>query len=45
MEPAKMTSNGQSTIPVDALLEVQKSLPGALRMNLGSRMSKVLWTW
>ena len=41
MEPAKMTSNGQSTIPVDALLEVQKAFR-ARRMNLGSRMSKVL---
>lgn len=28
MEPAKMTSNGQSTIPVDALLEVQKAFRG-----------------
>lgn len=25
MESAKVTSNGQSTIPVDALLEVQKA--------------------
>lgn len=28
MEPAKMTSNGQRTIPVDALLEVQKTFRG-----------------
>ena len=28
MEPAKVTSNGQSTIPVDALLEVQKAFRG-----------------
>lgn len=28
MEPAKMTSNGQSTIPVGALLEVQKAFRG-----------------
>ena len=28
MEPAKMTSNGQSTIPVDALLEVQTAFRG-----------------
>ena len=28
MEPTKVTSNGQSTIPVDALLEVQKAFRG-----------------
>lgn len=28
MESAKVTSNGQSTIPVDALLEVQKAFRG-----------------